>query len=226
MESSLTPGATLVRDLIPRPKSPRRVAQASIEDVDRAVASARRAYEKVWSKTPGAERAKYLYRIARLIRNALASWRSSRRSTTASRSGVARHRHSSGLGPLLLLRRVGRQARLRRLRPHAPSARRRRSDHSVEFSAAHGGVEDRAGVRGGKYHRPQACRDDAAHGARTGGDSSAGRIAPGVVNIVTGDGVSRRRARRASRHRQDRVHRFDRGRQAHPTARRGCHTNT
>jgi len=43
------------------------VALASATDVDRAVASARRAYDKVWSKTTGAERAKYLYRIARLI---------------------------------------------------------------------------------------------------------------------------------------------------------------
>jgi aldehyde dehydrogenase (NAD+) len=44
-----------------------RVAQASLEDVGRAVASSRHAYEKVWSKTTGAQRAKYLYRIARLI---------------------------------------------------------------------------------------------------------------------------------------------------------------
>jgi aldehyde dehydrogenase (NAD+) len=44
-----------------------RVAQASTEDVGRAVVSSRYAYEKVWSKTTGAERAKYLYRIARLI---------------------------------------------------------------------------------------------------------------------------------------------------------------
>ncbi len=43
------------------------VAQASVDDVDRAVASARRAYTKVWSKTTGTERAKYLYRIARII---------------------------------------------------------------------------------------------------------------------------------------------------------------
>ena len=43
------------------------VALASPSDVDRAVASARRAYTKVWSKTTGAQRAKYLYRIARLI---------------------------------------------------------------------------------------------------------------------------------------------------------------
>jgi aldehyde dehydrogenase (NAD+) len=44
-----------------------RVAEASAADVDRAVTAARRAYEKVWSKTSGADRAKYLYRIARLI---------------------------------------------------------------------------------------------------------------------------------------------------------------
>ena len=43
------------------------VALASSADVDTAVACARRAYTKVWSKTTGAERAKYLFRIARLI---------------------------------------------------------------------------------------------------------------------------------------------------------------
>ncbi|HEY5104392.1 MAG TPA: aldehyde dehydrogenase family protein [Acidimicrobiales bacterium] len=43
------------------------VALASSEDVDHAVLSSRRAYDKVWSKTTGAERSKYLFRIARLI---------------------------------------------------------------------------------------------------------------------------------------------------------------
>src|ERR1700677_4161693 len=43
------------------------IALASSDDVDRAVAAARRAYETVWKKTTGAERAKYLFRIARLI---------------------------------------------------------------------------------------------------------------------------------------------------------------
>jgi aldehyde dehydrogenase (NAD+) len=43
------------------------VAQSSDADIDRAVTSARRAYDDVWSKTSGAERAKYLFRIARLI---------------------------------------------------------------------------------------------------------------------------------------------------------------
>ncbi|GCD43438.1 aldehyde dehydrogenase family protein [Streptomyces paromomycinus] len=42
------------------------VAQAGSEDVERAVKAARKAFEK-WSALPGAERAKYLFRIARLI---------------------------------------------------------------------------------------------------------------------------------------------------------------
>ncbi|MFF4156409.1 aldehyde dehydrogenase family protein [Streptomyces sp. NPDC001678] len=42
------------------------VAQASAEDVDAAVKAARKAFEK-WSALPGSERAKYLFRIARII---------------------------------------------------------------------------------------------------------------------------------------------------------------
>ena len=43
------------------------VTEASPADVDRAVSAARRAYEKTWSVMPGRERAKYLFRIARII---------------------------------------------------------------------------------------------------------------------------------------------------------------
>ena len=43
------------------------VAEAGPQDVDRAVAAARRAYDKVWSKLPARERGKYLYRIARIL---------------------------------------------------------------------------------------------------------------------------------------------------------------
>ncbi|WP_433289682.1 aldehyde dehydrogenase family protein [Pseudonocardia sp. CA-142604] len=43
------------------------VGTAAAEDVDRAVATARRAYEQVWGPMPGAERAKYLFRIARVV---------------------------------------------------------------------------------------------------------------------------------------------------------------
>src|SRR5258708_11952933 len=43
------------------------ISFADATDVDKAVKSARRTYEKVWSKMPGRERGKYLYRIARII---------------------------------------------------------------------------------------------------------------------------------------------------------------
>jgi len=43
------------------------VGVASAADVDRAVAAARAAYEGTWSRLPGSERAKYLFRIARII---------------------------------------------------------------------------------------------------------------------------------------------------------------
>jgi aldehyde dehydrogenase (NAD+) len=43
------------------------ISAANATDVDAAVKSARRAYEKVWSKMSGRERGKYLYRIARII---------------------------------------------------------------------------------------------------------------------------------------------------------------
>jgi aldehyde dehydrogenase (NAD+) len=44
-----------------------RVARASVADVDRAVQAARQAHDSVWSRLPGSERAKYLYRIARIM---------------------------------------------------------------------------------------------------------------------------------------------------------------
>ncbi|GAA4734911.1 aldehyde dehydrogenase family protein [Nocardioides endophyticus] len=43
------------------------IAEADEADVDVAVRAARRANDRVWSKMPGRERAKYLYRIARII---------------------------------------------------------------------------------------------------------------------------------------------------------------
>src|SRR3954463_15907498 len=43
------------------------IAEANAKDVGAAVSAARRAYKKVWSKMPGRERGKFLFRIARLI---------------------------------------------------------------------------------------------------------------------------------------------------------------
>ena len=44
-----------------------KVSHGTAKDVDNAVKAARNAYEKTWSKLSGAERGKYIYRIARII---------------------------------------------------------------------------------------------------------------------------------------------------------------
>ena len=43
------------------------VAEANVADVDKAVSAARKSYEKVWKKMPAKERAKYIFRIARIV---------------------------------------------------------------------------------------------------------------------------------------------------------------
>ena len=43
------------------------VGLAGKKEVNQAVKAARKAYEEVWSKMPGADRGKYLFRIARLL---------------------------------------------------------------------------------------------------------------------------------------------------------------
>ncbi|MFI5205609.1 MAG: aldehyde dehydrogenase family protein, partial [Candidatus Paceibacterales bacterium] len=44
-----------------------KVAEAGREDVDKAVLAAEKAYNNVWSKTPPKEKAKYIFRIARIL---------------------------------------------------------------------------------------------------------------------------------------------------------------
>jgi acyl-CoA reductase-like NAD-dependent aldehyde dehydrogenase len=43
------------------------ITEGTAADIDRAVAAARSAYDKTWSKMSGRDRGKYLYRIARII---------------------------------------------------------------------------------------------------------------------------------------------------------------
>jgi len=45
------------------------IAYAGAADVDAAYAAAKRAFDTVWGKMPGRERAKYLYRLARLLQD-------------------------------------------------------------------------------------------------------------------------------------------------------------
>jgi aldehyde dehydrogenase (NAD+) len=43
------------------------IARAGVEDVNNAVAVARKAFKRSWGELPGSERAKYLFRIARIL---------------------------------------------------------------------------------------------------------------------------------------------------------------
>ena len=129
---------------------------------------------------PAAERAKYLFRIARHHPGALP--RARRAGVARQRQadqGVPRRRRPAGRGALLLLRGLGRQARLRRLRARPAAARRRRPGHPVELPAADAGVEDRAGAGLRQHRRAQAGRDHPADRAAVRRDLPAGRPAAG-----------------------------------------------
>jgi aldehyde dehydrogenase (NAD+) len=96
------------------------VAEAGAGDVDAAVGAARAAYESVWRDLPGRERAKYLFRIARVIQE-----RARELAVLESLDNGKPIRESRDVdvplaAALLLLRRLGRQARARRLRLRRP----------------------------------------------------------------------------------------------------------
>ena len=159
-------------------------------DVDSAVKAARRAYEKVWSKMPGRERGKYLYRIARIIQE-----KSRELAVLETMDGGKTIKESRDVDLPLVAAHffyyAGWADKLKYAFPgqNAAAARRRGADHPVEFSAAHGRVENRARARV-RQHR----------GFETGGNDfsiTAMRLAQifqeaelpeGVVNIVTGAG--------------------------------------
>src|ERR1700759_1489144 len=65
---SFVPGSSVFKTISPATEEVlAEVTHAGPEDVDRAVAAARHAYERTWSVMPGKDRGKYLFRIARLI---------------------------------------------------------------------------------------------------------------------------------------------------------------
>src|SRR6516225_1547851 len=65
---SFVPGSSVFKTISPATEEVlAEVTHGTTEDVDRAVAAARQAYERIWSVMPGRERGKYLFRIARLL---------------------------------------------------------------------------------------------------------------------------------------------------------------
>ena len=172
------------------------VGTADASDVDNAVAAARRAYERTWGPMPGAERAKYLFRIARIVAErarelAVLETLDNGKPIRESRDVDVPDRGRAPVPP----RRLGGQARPRRTRPGPAAAGRGRRGDPVELPAADGRLEDRprAGLR--QHDRAQTGRDHPADRAGAGRDRRRGRAAG-------------RGAQRAARRRRRRVRRW------------------
>ncbi len=85
-----------------------RVAHGGPRDVERAVAAARIGFERHWRPLRPAERAKYIYRIARAITERSRELRRRDHERWQTDQGVARLRRGASRGALLLLCGLGR----------------------------------------------------------------------------------------------------------------------
>ncbi|BFO14822.1 hypothetical protein SHKM778_12100 [Streptomyces sp. KM77-8] len=137
------------------------VAEAGEADVDRAVKAARKAFEK-WSALPGSERAKYLFRIARVIQErsrelavleTLDNGKPIKETRDADLPWSPRTSSTTRAGPTSWTTRATARTRAR-------WAWRARSSRGT--SPPHAGVEDRPGARDGQHGGPEARRDDPA----------------------------------------------------------------
>ena len=138
------------------------VSEASDDDVDAAVAAARTAYTRVWSRMSGADRGKYLFRIARILQErarefAVLETLDNGKPIKEARDvdlplAAAHFFYHAGWADKLDHASLG---------PEPAPAGRRRPDRAVELPAAHARVEDRAGPRVRQHRGAQAGRDDA-----------------------------------------------------------------
>ena len=173
------PSATLHDDLsrergAARARSARRARRTSTP----RSRAARDAFDGDWSALRPAERAKYLFRIARLLQE-----RAREFAVLESLNGGKPIKESRDVDLPLAAAHffyyAGWADKLEYAFPNrtpAP-ARRRRPDHPVELPAADARVEDRAGARGRQHGRAQAGRDDAAHRAAVLRRAAPGRAA-------------------------------------------------
>ena len=139
------------------------VALAGEEDVAHAVDTARGAFENGWSELAPSERAKYMFRLARLIQE-----RSRELAVAESLDGGKPIRESRDVDVPLAAAHffyyAGWADKLEYAFPNRTprAARGGGADHPVELPAPDAQLEDRAGSRLREHGRAQAGRDDAA----------------------------------------------------------------
>ena len=190
-----------------------RVALAGDADVDRAVKAARKAF-RGWSslKAGGARQIHLPHRAPAAGARARV-----RRDRNAGRRQadprVARRRHPARGRALLLLRRLGRQARIRASRDAG------RSPLGVagqiipwNFPLLMAAWKIAPALACGNTVVLKPAETTPLTALQLAEIIREAELPPGVVNIVTGAGDTGRGARQSSGHRQDRVHRLDRGR--------------
>ena len=163
------------------------IAQGN-DDVDLAVKAARRAYKNVWTKMPGRERGKYLFRIARLIQEksrelavleTMDGGKTIKESRDIDLPFVAAHFfYYAGWADKFDYAFPGRRA----------AARRRGPDRSLEFSAADGGLETRAGACLREHLVLKPAETTCITALHLAEILQEAEFPDGVVNIVTGAG--------------------------------------
>ena len=172
------------------------VPKAGVEDVDRAVAAAEKAWETWRDKTPK-DRMELLLKLADVIDENAEELARLESLNVGKPWWVAVDEPPRHVGQPPLLRGRGAQprgqgrGRVRRgLHVDDPprAARRRRRDRAVELPALHGDVEDGPRARRGERPDRQAGRADAAHHAPLR-RARPGVPPAGVLQVVTGEGV-------------------------------------
>ncbi len=193
--------------------------RAGVEEVDAAVARAKAALP-AWRALSPADRAALLRRIADAVESQLEELatleaRNAGKPITDARGEIGMvvdtFRYYAGAPERLLGRHDPGRGRGGDDVPRA--AGRRRTDRAMELPADDRGVEARAGAGGGEHGRPQAGRAHAADRGRVREARPRCRPAGGRGERRRGPGQRVRNADgRTPGHREDRVHRVDRGR--------------
>ena len=156
------------------------VSSAGPADVDRAIAAARRAQEEVWGPMPGKERAKYLFRIARIVQErsrelavleSLDNGKPIKESRDVDIPLAAAHFfYYAGWADKLAYAGLG---------PGPPARRRGRTGHTLELPTSDGGLEARPCSGDREHLRAKTRRDHASVGAPAGRNPPTGRTAAG-----------------------------------------------
>ena len=207
------------------------VPSAEQRDVDAAVAAARAALDGPWGKMSARERGRLVRKLGDAAARARRRGRAAR--DAAQRQAdlrVAADRDPGRRRVLRVLRRLGRQGAWgRRFPSRATTSPTRCASRSASSRRSCRGTS-RCCWRPGRWRRrwPAATPSSSSRPARRRSRRSRSArlrsrsgLPPGVLNVITGPGSTRRAgARRASRHRQDRLHRRHQHRQVRSCAAR------